>query len=99
MIFFLFIQGEEPNKLGLVVSLGTGNKPVGEINNISVYIPQSVTDLYKAAENLQAAANFGSIMVDLVRSLFSSFFGVNVEGWNGMVWMKKHSFSEGVCFS
>ncbi|KAJ8030488.1 85/88 kDa calcium-independent phospholipase A2 [Holothuria leucospilota] len=59
------LNGKVPNKLGLVVSLGSGNEPVTGVNDISVYIPKGVTDLYKAAEKVQAATNMVNIMVDL----------------------------------
>ncbi|KAJ8030489.1 85/88 kDa calcium-independent phospholipase A2 [Holothuria leucospilota] len=60
------MKGEVPNKLGLVVSLGTGNGPVDGVNDISVYVPNGVTDIYKAAQTMKAAANLGTIFVNLI---------------------------------
>lgn len=58
-------------KLGLVVSLGTGNGPIPEMKEISVYVPNAVTDIFRVGEQLKAASHLGQIMLSLV-SLFDS---------------------------
>ena len=68
-IFFFFIfygQGEPVRKLGLVVSLGTGNGPIPEMKEISVYVPNAVKDIFKVGEQLKAASHLGQIMLSLV---------------------------------
>ncbi|KAJ8037413.1 85/88 kDa calcium-independent phospholipase A2 [Holothuria leucospilota] len=60
------LKGLPVRKIGLVVSLGTGNGPVSEMKDIEVYIPKNVTDIFRVGAHIKAAAHLGEIMLELV---------------------------------